>query len=666
MFLTRNILSGGFTFKGTGAGNDSMNLESFTNSGSVAIDLGNGANALFFKDGKVGGDFSVNGGNGADVIGLAQLGDITVSGGLGLTLGDGANSVAGLASSAIKVGKNLTYVGGSGTDGIVFTDNNTTLFVGGNLSASLKSAPVGDANGLGLATTFVGGSVIIIGDKANDGFLNTSTMTVGGNFVFTGSGGTNRFQTIGLNVGGSVSITGEGGTDSVSIDGSTIHQNLTVTLGNDDFGGAPLGINQGLSLGLSAPNSIGGNLMMTGGAQADPVTINNIRIGKNLTIKTLGGNDIVDLTNIVTNGSATIDLGADNNELNFNSGQVGGEWAVNGGNGADTIRLAQGDLTVSGGMGLTLGDGINEVIGSSASAIKVGKSVSYVGGRDRDSLNFAANNTPITVGVNFTANLKSALNSAPVGDGNTIALSTAIVGGQVNFIGDNAADDFFMTPSVTVGGNLIITGSGGTNRLIAAGLNVGGSFSITGGGGTDSIEIDGSTIHQNLTAMMGNDDRSGFFVGQSQKFFLGLSVANVIGGSVSVTGGAQADPVIIRRTLIGKNLTLNTMDGIDTVQLDDLDVIGLTSINLGGGSDILDIDTIGALTQPTRFAGNFTVNGGAGDDTFNLSPTSGTVVHFGGSVKILGDIGTDTLQNFASNTFLLLTNRFEDCEIGTF
>ena len=662
MFLTSNILSGGFTFKGTGAGNDSMNLESFTNSGSVAIDLGNGTNALFFKDGKVGGDFSVNGGNGADVIGLAQSGDITVSGGMGLTLGDGANSVAGLASSAIKVGKNLTYVGGSGTDGIVFNDFNTTLFVGGNLSASLKLAPVGNANGLGLATTFVGGSVIIIGDKANDGFLNTSTMTVGGNFVFTGSGGANRFQTIGLNVGGSVSITGEGGSDSVSIDGSTIHQNLTVTLGNDDFGGAPLLITQGLSMGQIAPNSIGGNLMITGGAQADPVTINNIRIGKNLTIKTLGGDDVVDLTGIVTNGSATIDLGADNNELNFNSGQVGGEWAVNGGNGADSIRLAQGDLTVSGGMGLTLGDGLNVVTGLSGAAIKVGKSVSYVGGSGTDLWIFTNFNTPITVGVNFTVNVKS----APVFSENTIVIDTAIVGGRVDFIGDNALDQFIIATSATVGGNLTFTGSGGSNGFKAVGLNVGGSVSITGGGGSDSIEIDGSTIHQNLTAMMGNDDGNGGQRGLPQQFKMGAISANVIGGSVSVTGGAQADPVTIQRTLIGKNLTLNTMDGIDIVALDDLDVMGITSINLGGGSDILDIDTAGALTQPTRFAGNFTVNGGAGDDTFNLSPFSGTVVRFGGSVRILGDIGTDTLQNFPNNTFLLLTNRFEDCEIGTF
>ena len=111
---------------------------------------------------------------------------------------------------------------------------------------------------------------------------------------------------------------------------------------------------------------------------------------------------------------------------------------------------------------------------------------------------------------------------------------------------------------------------------------------------------------------------------------------------------------------------MSTLDGIDTVILDDLDVIGLTSINLGVGADFLNVDKDNAFPKATQFSGHFTVNGGVGDDTFDFSSTGGNLVRFGGIVKILGDAGNDTLKNFGGNTFILPGSRFEDCEVGSF
>ena len=205
------------------------------------------------------------------------------------------------------------------------------------------------------------------------------------------------------------------------------------------------------------------------------------------------------------------------------------------------------------------------------------------------------------------------------------------------------------------------------SNLLGVGVNaIGSNFTYTGGTGGDAVSLDAASIGRNVTVTLGESG------GASQAFNAGAKAAAgvTVFGNLKVTGGATADAVLLHRTYVGNALTVTTAGGIDNVGIDDVDVAGVTVIDLGAGADNLFIetaaaDTGGTLGNRTSFGGIVTVRAGDGNDSVNLSnelvPDPTTFVHFGSRVSLLSGLGNDTLRNTAENIFEV-TGNVEDFE----
>ena len=147
-----------------------------------------------------------------------------------------------------------------------------------------------------------------------------------------------------------------------------------------------------------------------------------------------------------------------------------------------------------------------------------------------------------------------------------------------------------------------------------------GNFSYVGGGGNDSFRTDDT----NTTEFFGG---SVSFTGGD-----GTNQCNIVGVSSAV------------RTLIGGSFSYSGLAGSDSVALGFVNVNSTTVVNLGAGSDFM-------LTDDCTYFGNFTFNGGSGDDGLFVETTTtlnGFVEMLGSFTANFGD-GVDTLQLGVAN-----------------
>ncbi len=408
------------------------------------------------------------------------------------------------------------------------------------------------------------------------------------------------------------------------------------------------------------------DLTIRGAQTATTVAINPALISGNLSfVGTAGGNDAVTVAaGTAVNGSATFGMGGGNNTVNLPSLSVGGNLTVTGGADSDVVNVAAGGaVTVGGSWVMSLGGGINTVVGQAAQAVRVGKALTYAGGASQDVFDFFANNTALTVGgtAAFTmANVAPTLFDIA-------KFSALTVGGNLTYVGGVSNDFFQLNGGTTVGGGVTMTGGAGVNEFFLFNATVGGGVSFSGLGGTDVVGVENALVAKGVSVSLGNDDLSGAPFVVNQRLRLGNSAANAIGGALVVRGGNQADEIDVQRAVIGGALTISAGDGSDFVTLDDVDVHGTALIDLGAAADTLAVDSTNGFNNFTRFAGNLTVQAGAGDDFVDFSFNTGTQINFGGVVKLYGGAGiNDTFRDGANFFVLPQASHFEDFENGNF
>lgn len=399
--------------------------------------------------------------------------------------------------------------------------------------------------------------------------------------------------------------------------------------GNLSVAGAKL--NQFLTLA----GKIGGNVTYAPGALAvDDVTVaGTARIGGNLTLALSAGDNIAHL-----------------------GGAVLGNLLVTGGGGADTVELiSAAGMDVGGSATIQLGNGVNDVRGVGiGGTFVVGGNLTYTGGTDND--HFRPDSTGISVRVGGDA--KFLLGTGSAFDANSAEFEGLSVGRSLSITAGAGGDLIAVTGRLEVGTSVTANLGAGANSFTAttAGNLVGTGFNYTGLGGTDVVSLDNLAVGRNLTAALGEGTGQSFAGGPG-----GLEVY----GTLTLSAGGGADTMTLTKAYVGWNLSVLTGAGDDTVNLDDLSVAGLTTLDLGLGADGLNVELNAAATGVTSFGSTVTIKGGDGVDTVRLSDDGDatTIVRFGGKLNLLGGGGTDVLRNGTGNAFLV-SGGTEDFETG--
>lgn len=288
----------------TGDGNDAVGI-SGNLGGSVIVDLGSAdvGNGIVIGSAvsasRVGGGVTVRGGDSND---LVAIGNVSVAGTVSAALGDGVNwmVVGGEADTPATIGA-ISYTGGADMDivglfGDVTVRNDVRIFTG-----------LRGEDSVGLYGSDAGGTVKVRGDVV----------------VNTGTGG----DTVSLvgEMWGNVSVTTGGGQDTVSVSSSV---GWVSSDGSDPvpmFDAAP-------------PSSIGRNLTINTGAGNDLVSIGTATVGLNCTIEAGVGNDLVRIADTQVRRTLFVRLGAGDDSLEIVNLRASAAF-LHGGYGTNSLTI---------------------------------------------------------------------------------------------------------------------------------------------------------------------------------------------------------------------------------------------------------------------------------------------------------------------------------------
>lgn len=289
-----DAVSGGvtsFTIPGdvtvnAGGGNDGVGITG-TVGGSVVVNLGqaNEGNGLTIGGesaaSRVRGSVTVTGGGQADVVGI---GNVVVDGRVSLSLGDGDNLFFGAGETATAFGA-LAYTGGANAD-VVALSGDVTVGSDVRISTGLQGADaVGFYNSEAGATVKVRGNVVVNTGTGNDG----DTVDLVGD------------------IRGSVTVQTGAGRDTVSVSSLVVWNSFdgsepfpTFETAGPSAIGRDLTINTGagrdlISIGTS---TVGRHVRIDAGLGNDRVAIDNLRVGRNLFVGLGAGNDALEVKNL--------------------------------------------------------------------------------------------------------------------------------------------------------------------------------------------------------------------------------------------------------------------------------------------------------------------------------------------------------------------------------
>jgi hypothetical protein len=398
----------------------------------------------------------------------------------------------------------------------------------------------------------------------------------------------------------------------------------------------------------------GGNLLVLGDSKANQIGIQSITGGA-LQITSLDGTTTINGTagpfnaNGVT-GSVFVFLGAGNDVVHVGGGtmttSIPQNLLIGLGDGTDTAEVANasvgGNLAIFGGRG---GDTVSVGSATSASAVTVDGNLLIFGG--------LGNSTMAVFDANIDGNLTL------IGNGNSDHIQVGYDAG-LGIIGDESD-----TGHVNVGGNLTITdlssgfgfplgGLDGALDGIGCATNpssfgIGGCLAIAGNCGPNiSGLFNGffgcfnsfSGFGCSLTCGPGSKS-SGEHVAVADADVTGNLCIQTGCGNDEILIGAAHTPATDNNPLInlvfgpvsvGGNLSVKAGAGNDTMLLVEVAVTGNTQLDTGCGND-----NVGVLDS-SSFTGDFTIHAGRGNDSIVLSTNT-----FFGNVTIYGGRGMDTI-----------------------
>jgi hypothetical protein len=282
---------------------------------------------------------------------------------------------------------------------------------------------------------------------------------------------------------GSLIIRLGNGFDAAAVIGD-IGGSINANLGN--------GTNNGFS--LDSFSSVGGSVVVTGGAGADEAVIQDSEIGGSLILSLSNGENLVTVQNVDIGGSAVINTGKHIDDIEINDTDIRFGLVINSGAGDDDIHADDA----------TGGDGI-----------QAGGAVVINSGAGHDHVQFSGDALAVTI---ITGNGSDGVD---IFDSSIVASLVVNTGNDADAISINEITSGRLNGVVEVGGAVILdAGAGNDNDTIdtldasaqSAGitifdLDVGSTLIVRLGSGHDSFEADGLDV--GLTALLdagaGND-----------------------------------------------------------------------------------------------------------------------------------------------------------------
>ena len=592
---------------------------------------GNGATVL---NGTVTGNFTMADG---ETYSWAALGgkELTISG--GITLGNAtALDLDGHAiSNAISL-KGSASLGGGTLNSALSVASGETLTLCGNLDGTGNITLANNA-ALNLGGSTLSKGVELAGNATLGGGVQHGNLFVGSGSTLTLCGNLDGTGTITLESGATLNLGGNTLTKSINVTGSS-----SITGGGSLNGTVSMGDGAQLDLGLAAAR-LGGFTFTGQSAVVDNGTLSvgngeTVELGVNLSgtaFVTLANNAALNLGGhtlgnaVILNGSASISNGTLDGDLILGNGvsctwpaeklQFNG-WAILG----SDATLDLGGKSINAALLTAASSNIRN--GTVSASLKVADNVSYIWRSENlqvEGVVILGNNAALdldghqldnTVTLAGSASIgNGALNGAlSVGRGNTLTLSGILTGEGAVTLEDGSM--------MNLGGNLLSKGIYVAGSALMEGGTLNGAVAV--GDGTGSLSLQGATIGENATFIMGNGAQlnlGGAAIGLYRVAFTGESAA-VDGGTLTVGSGETA--------MLGGNLA-----GTAGVSLGDKAVLNLNNftlsntVTLAGSASIGNGTLNGALSvgdgQTLNLSGN--LNGGA-----VVSLETGSTLNLGG------------------------------------
>jgi len=619
-----------------------------TGSGQALVTGGSGADSLVLSDAAMGilGRATLDGGSGSDSIEIDAATQLGFSfGATALVRGGQGDDVFQLTGAQVGLAGSATVSGDSGADTLLVTD----AFVGtsGTGSGSILGGTGQDTlifdnvdigqNGDGMIDGGSGADLIQL-TNATQLAVNTSTATAS---LFGGSGA-DTVEVTGstIAVNGQATLDAGAGDDTLTL--------LNATAGDGPSANASLYGGDGLDLLSFDASTLAnrGDVVLDAGAEADRIEIFNasrLAVTGNASLYGADGDDTFDITGstVALHGTVTIDLGADADTLTLTDATVAESLTASatilGGLGSDTLAASNSVIARDGVVLLDQGDGDDTLSFSGLTRIAEGSDsqATLLGGSGQDLLamngSILANNGLAAVDLGAGSDRASVFGSTLAGQLSGVA---RLSGGE----GDDTLD--FTSSLIAVNGQASLGGGLGDDTLTFTSATFAtqltGGATLFGEDGDDRVELIGSTFGDFGQALGFGGSGADVLIARSSSVIADNAAA-------SFFGGAGADVTTLDLAVLGDGATglLAGEEGDDIYVLQNQTVLGRGAAGVGlieGGDGN---DSFGLTDSDLGQAGEGTIDGGSGDDSFTAGGGSDLGVDVGASGSLLGGAGAD-------------------------
>ncbi len=477
--------------------------------------------------------------------------------------------------------------------------------------------------------TFDAGNDFIMNDLTNTISTQDANLTIiAGNNITVGAidttagGGTDGNLT--LTAGGTVTADASLTANDISITGDLDSSALLFTAGNDftmvaddtiTTGGDNLVVIAGNDINVGAIDTTDGggdgNISLDAagtididGALDGAALLFNVGSGSSNGVLDLSGATLGTATSITANG----DAGAD--RFSFGNTQFGA-IVIDGLGGTDTIDLSASSTATT--FDAAGAESANHFDDASETSIEA-----YVGTSAADTINLDADTT-----LSFNG-----------GGGNDDINVTVAPTSALTVRGGAGDDDFNIN---VASANLTVDGDEGSDEINFASLGAGVDLTAASFV-AEAVDVGGYTGTEAGTAVAGFVDIDEFVGGASADTFR----FNATGGNAVVVGGNGADVLNFSGALAdpGLDLTINAEDVTNGFGGSDA---GATLGTFTGINSIVASGFDDEFTVSVNPLSAFTLNGGAGNDTFNVTVAAG-------NLSVDGDVGGSDTLNFSGAT----------------
>lgn len=256
------------------------------------------------------------------------------------------------------------------------------------------------------------------------------------------------------------------------------------------------------------------------------------------------------------------------------------------------------------------------------------------------------------VPANVTASVANGvltLDSAIGAFNDDIKIVPSSILGRFDIVGLNGTTINGMTTFTCKGFSSIVLNMKGGDDHVVFGATLPGSLTFNGGNGNNELELDTwSTIGKGLvyTGAAGSDTLSVF----------GFHIT--IGGNIQANMGAGENTTYLAGAVVGGNVLVTGLEGIDTVSTDNLIVTGNLTANLGDGANYVGIESMNdniSGGELTVIVGDLTITTGKHADTIEIGSEN--------SAHISGVVVINTGDELAGGDTVLLDNSSFDSSV---